>query len=72
MRQKREPISLTLALILVAGLAGACTGIAALTLQKNYNSLKADINEDIRHLEKSILHLEYNVDFLTEVVLQNR
>lgn len=48
MRQKREPIFLTLALISDAGLAEAGTGIAALTLQeKNHNSLIADIDEDI-------------------------
>lgn len=73
MSQKREPFSLTLAVILGAGLAH--TGIAALTLQeKNYKSLKADIDEDIQCLEKSILHLELNVDSLSnaEVVLQTR
>lgn len=73
MRQKREPISLTLAVILGAGLAGAGTGIAALTLQeKNYNSLKLDIDQDIQCLEKSITYLERNVDSLAEAVLQNR
>lgn len=50
MRQKREPISLTLSVILGSGLARA--GTAALMLQeKNYNSLKADIDEDIQRLE---------------------
>lgn len=53
MRQTRQPISLTLALILGAGLARAGP---ALTLQENnYNSLKADIEEDIQHLEKFAL-----------------
>ena len=48
MREKREPIFLTLALILGAGLTGAGTGKATLTLKaKNYNSWKADIQEDI-------------------------
>ena len=48
MRQKKEPISLTLAVTLGAELTGAGTGIAALILQeKNYNSLKADIDQDI-------------------------
>lgn len=72
MVQKREPVSLTLALILGAGLAGTGTGIVALTLQdKSYNSLKADIDEHIQHLEKSISHLKSNVGSLAEVVLQN-
>lgn len=72
MVQKREPVSLTLALILGAGLTGAGTGIVALTLQDKNNSLKADIDEDIQCLEKTISHLENNVDSLAEVVLQNR
>ena len=72
-RQKRAPIILTLAVILEAVLAGAGTGIAALILQeKNYNSLKADIDQDTQHLEKSISHLECNVNSLAELVLQNR
>lgn len=70
MRQKWEPISLTLAIILGAGLAGAGTGIVALTLQeKNYDSLKADIDEVIQCLQKSISYLESNVDSLAEIVL---
>lgn len=65
MRQKREPISLTPAIILGAGLAGAGTGVATLMLQeKNYSSMKADTDEDIQHLEKSISKLEHNVDSL--------
>ena len=73
MREKREPIFLTLALILGAGLTGAGTGIATLTLKaKNYNSWKADIQEDIWCLEKSISYLEHSVDSLAEVMLQNR
>ena len=56
-----------------ACLAGTHTGIVALTLQdKNYNSLKADVNEYIQHLVKSISNLESNVDSLASVVFQNR
>ena len=52
-RQKRAPIILTLAVIL-----GADIRLAALTWQeKNYNSLKLDIDQDIQSLEKSIAHL---------------
>lgn len=55
--RRAEPISLTLAVILGRGLAGAGTGIVALTLQeKNYNSQKVDIDQDIQCLEKSIAH----------------
>lgn len=62
-RQKREPISLTLAIILGTGLARVGPGIAALTLQENiYNNLKTDIDKDIQQLEKSFSHLERNVD----------
>ena len=73
MRQKREPIFLTLAVILRAGLAGSGTVIAALRLQeKSYNSLKLDTDQDSQCLEKSIACLEGNVDSLAEGVLQNR
>lgn len=55
MEQTREPISFTFTLVLGTGLARAHTEIATLTLQeKNYNNLKADTDEDIQCLEKSI------------------
>lgn len=55
--RRAEPVSLTLAVILGRGLAGAGTGIVALMLQeKNYNSQKVDIDQDIQCLEKSIAH----------------
>jgi hypothetical protein len=73
MKQKREPISLTLPVILRAGLAGAHTGIAALTLQeKNYKSLKLDIDRDIQRLQKSVSHVESNVGSLAEGILHSR
>jgi hypothetical protein len=53
MRQERKAISLTLAVILRAGLAGVGTGISALLLQeKNNICLKADIDEGIQCLKK--------------------
>lgn len=72
MRQQTKPISY-FPIILGTGLAGVGTRIATLTLQeKNYNNLKTDRNEDTQCLEKSISHLEHNVDPLTEAVLQKR
>lgn len=73
LRYKREPQSLTLAIILGTGLAGTGASIATLAIQsQNYNSLKADIDEDIQRLENSITHLEKNADSLAEVLFQNR
>jgi hypothetical protein len=40
--------------------------------EKNYNSLKADIDEDIQCLGKSISHLEHNIDSPAETVLKDR
>lgn len=51
MRQRREPISLASTITPLAGIARDGTGIAVLALQeKNYNSLKADIDVDIQQL----------------------
>ena len=71
-RIKREPVTaLTLTALLGAVRTGS--GIAALMLQdKQYNQLRAAIDEDIEQLEKSISHLQESLSSLAEIVLQNR
>lgn len=77
-RIKREPISLTVAVLLGLGVAaGVGTGSAALIsgpqqLQQGLSALSSAISEDIEALEKSISHLEESLTSLSEVVLQNR
>lgn len=69
MRQRREPISLNLALIIGARPAVAGTWIYR---GEKYNCLKTDIDWYIQDLERSISQLKYNTDLLAEVVLQTR
>jgi len=77
-RIKREPISLTVAILLGLGVAaGVGTGSAALItgpqqLHQGLTALNTAISEDIEALEKSISHLEESLTSLSEVVLQNR
>lgn len=77
-RSKREPVTLTLAVILGLGIAaGVGTGTTALVtgpqqLERGLGELHAVINEDLQALEKSVSNLEESLTSLSEVVLQNR
>lgn len=73
-RYKKEPISITLAILLGAGIAaGIGTGAVALvTEQQGLNALSTAIDEDLKMLEQSITNLEKSLTSLSEVVLQNR
>lgn len=73
-RMKREPISLTLAVILTLGVA-ASVGTRTATLiraPQYFHQLRVTIDEDLRALEQSISQLEESLTLLSEVVLQNR
>ena len=73
-RFQKEPISLTLAVILFLRVAsGVGTGTAALIQSPQYfNELRIAMDEDIRSLGQSISKLELSLTSLSEVVLQNR
>jgi hypothetical protein len=73
-RSKREPVSLTLALLMGLGLTvGVGMGVTALIEgRQGTQSLREAINEDLSMLEKSIDALENSLTSLPEVVLQNR
>ncbi|AAV68489.1 env protein [Murine leukemia virus] len=74
---KREPVSLTLALLLggltMGGIAaGVGTGTTALVATQQFKQLQAAMHTDIRALEESVSALEKSLTSLSEVVLQNR
>nr|AAO37269.2 envelope polyprotein [Mus musculus]AAO37271.2 envelope polyprotein [Mus musculus] len=76
-KYKREPVSLTLALLLggltMGGIAaGVGTGTTALVATKQFEQLQAAIHTDLGALEKSVSALEKSLTSLSEVVLQNR
>uniref|UniRef100_A0A8C9E740 Envelope glycoprotein n=1 Tax=Phocoena sinus TaxID=42100 RepID=A0A8C9E740_PHOSS len=73
-RFKREPITLTLAVLLGLGMAaGVGTGATALIQQPHYyDALRQAVDVDLRALESSITQLKESLTSLSEVVMQNR
>ena len=73
-RSRREPISLTLAVILgLREAADVGAGTAALIQAPQYlNELRIAMDKDLRALEQSVSKLKESLTSLSEVVLQNR
>lgn len=76
-RFRREPVSLTLALLMggltVGGIAaGIGTGAKALVATQEFMHLQAAMHTDLQALEDSVTNLEKSLTSLAEVVLQNR
>ncbi|XP_062045886.1 MLV-related proviral Env polyprotein-like [Lepus europaeus] len=77
LRFRREPVSITLALILggltVGGIGiGIGTGTTALHKTNQFHLLQQAMHSDLRALEESVSALEKSLTSLSEVVLQNR
>lgn len=76
-RYHREPLSLTLAIMLggltVGGIAaGIGTGATALSATSQFLQLQQAMHADLQALEESVSALEKSLTSLSEVVLQNR
>lgn len=76
-RIRREPISLTLALLMggltMGGItAGIGTRATALAATQQFKQLQAAMHTDIKALEEAVSALEKSLTSLSEVVLQNR
>ncbi|XP_029423570.1 MLV-related proviral Env polyprotein-like [Nannospalax galili] len=73
-RFKREPVSITLAILLGAGgiAAGIGTGATALVRSDQFMLLHEAMNQDLIALEESIRTLKDSLTSLSEVVLRNR
>ncbi|XP_062041107.1 MLV-related proviral Env polyprotein-like [Lepus europaeus] len=77
LRLPREPLTITLALILgeliVRGIgAGIGTGAAALSKTNQFHLLQQAMHSDLQALEESVSALEKSLTSLSDVVLQNR
>lgn len=76
-RFRREPITMTLALLLggitLGGMAaGIGTGTTALIETGHFRQLQAAMNADLKAIEESVSALEKSLTSSSEVVLQNR
>ena len=73
-RSKREPVTITLAVIMgAATTASLGLGIAALEATNQHSKeLRQGIDTDLKKLEKSVEALETSLTSLSEAVLQNR
>lgn len=73
-RHKREPVTMTLALLLGIGgiAAGIGTGTSAYLKTGELGHLQASMAANLEALEKSVSTLEKSLTSLSEVVLQNR
>ncbi|KAG3275190.1 hypothetical protein H1C71_020740 [Ictidomys tridecemlineatus] len=71
---RREPVSLTLAILLgIGAAAGVGTGAAAMIRgSQQMAQLETAIDQDLKALETSITALQESLTSLSEVVLQNR
>lgn len=72
-RFKRDPVALTLAVLLGVGLTGIWTGTAALvTSHRSFSDLRDAMTKDLMAIEQSVSNLEESLTSLSEVVLQDR
>lgn len=71
-REKRAPVLVPL--LVGLGIAGytAVGTLPLVTGQQNFKILSRQVDDSLAELEKSITHLEFSLDSLPEVALQNQ